>query len=89
MAAAGRDGLPPLPICFRNIGLLTYDNRFATVNTRKVNRPPPYFPQNQLSPPDEKRYRRFKLTVAAIAFVLVLIVVGAAYGIYYLIGSLL
>lgn len=56
---------------------------------RRVNRPPPYFPQNQLSPPDEKRYRRFKLAVAAIAFVLVLIAVAAAYGIYYLIGSLL
>jgi hypothetical protein len=50
-----------------------------------MNRPPPYFPQNQLSPPDENRYRRFKMMVAAgIAFLLVLLV-GAGIGVYYLI----
>ena len=52
-----------------------------------MNRPPPYFPQNQLSPPDENRCRKFKLLVGlAIAF-LVLILVGIGYGIYYLISS--
>ena len=54
-----------------------------------MNRPPPYFPQNQLSPPDEKRYRKFKIVVGLIAAVLVLGVAGVVYGIYYLITSLL
>lgn len=53
-----------------------------------MNRPPPYFPQNQLSPPDENRYRKFKLIMAGIAFILVLIVAGLAYGIYLLISTL-
>lgn len=54
-----------------------------------MNRPPPYFPQNQLSPPDEKRYRKFKIIVALLAAVLVLIVAGVAYGIYYLMSALI
>jgi len=53
-----------------------------------MNRPPPYFPQNQLSPPDEKRYRKFKLIVALLAVVLVGILGAVGYGIYYLIASL-
>lgn len=53
-----------------------------------MNRPPPYFPQNQLSPPDEKRYRKFKLIVGLLAVVLVLIAGGAAYAVYYLISML-
>ena len=52
-----------------------------------MNRPPPYFPQNQLSPPDEKRYRKFKLIVAALAILAVLFVAGAVYGIYYLVST--
>ncbi|MEO8573141.1 MAG: hypothetical protein ABI481_04165 [Pyrinomonadaceae bacterium] len=52
-----------------------------------MNRPPPYFPQNQLSPPSEKRYRRFKLFIGfAVAF-LILLLAGIGYGIYYLISS--
>jgi len=54
-----------------------------------MNRPPPYFPQNQLSPPDEKRYRNFKLIVGLLAAALILIVAVAAYGIYYFVSSLL
>lgn len=50
-----------------------------------MNRPPPYFPQNQLSPPDENRYRKFKLIVASLIFLLILILAGAGVGIYYLI----
>jgi hypothetical protein len=50
-----------------------------------MNRPPPYFPQNQLSPPDENRYRKFKLVMAASITVLVLIIAGLAFGIYYLV----
>lgn len=54
-----------------------------------LNRPPPYFPQNQLSPPDEKKYRRFKLIVAGIAFFIVVVLAGIGYGIYSLISYLL
>jgi hypothetical protein len=54
-----------------------------------MNRPPPYFPQNQLSPPDEKRYRRFKMFVGLGIAALVLILAGIGYGVYYLISSLM
>ena len=47
--------------------------------------PPPYFPQSSLSPPDEKRYRRFKLLVFSVAFLLLLAVAGAIVGIVYLV----
>jgi hypothetical protein len=50
-----------------------------------MNRPPPYFPQNQLSPPDEKRYRRFKVIVGALLFFLTLFAIAAGFGIYYLV----
>ncbi|MCS6873724.1 MAG: hypothetical protein N2Z23_01450 [Pyrinomonadaceae bacterium] len=48
------------------------------------NRPPPYFPQEQLSPPDPKRYRAFKIAVAIFAFLLILLIIGAGVAIYYL-----
>ena len=54
-----------------------------------MNRPPPYFPQNQLSPPDEKRYRRFKLFVGLAIVIALLGLVGIGYGIYYLIARLM
>jgi hypothetical protein len=44
-----------------------------------------YFPQNQLSPPDANRYRKFKLMVGAGIAVLTLFLIGAGVGIYYLI----
>jgi len=47
--------------------------------------PPPYFPQSSLSPPDEKRYRKFKLMVFGVALSLLLIIGGAIVGIMYLI----
>jgi hypothetical protein len=50
-----------------------------------MNRPPPYFPQNQLSPPSPNKYRNFKITLAVAAFVLLGILAGIGYGIYYLI----
>lgn len=53
-----------------------------------LNNPPPYFPQSSLSPPDPNRYRKFKLTVAAVIVLLILLLVGAAFGVYYLIRSL-
>ncbi|HEY6229470.1 MAG TPA: hypothetical protein VI282_20285 [Verrucomicrobiae bacterium] len=51
--------------------------------------PPPYFPQSSLSPPDEKRYLKFKLTVAAIVILLLAILGGAITGIVFLIRSLI
>ena len=50
-----------------------------------LNRPPPYFPQNQLSPPDEKRYAKFKLVVGLVIAAVVLALIGAGFGIYYLV----
>ncbi len=50
-----------------------------------LNRPPPYFPQNQLSPPDENRYKKFKLIVACAIIVLIAALTGVGFGIYYLI----
>jgi len=38
--------------------------------------PPPYFPQSSLSPPDETRYRKFKLAVVGVVLLLLLIVAG-------------
>lgn len=50
-----------------------------------LNRPPPYFPQNQLSPPDPNRYKKFKLVVAGIIAAVVLLLAGLGIGLYYLI----
>ncbi|MGH9946552.1 MAG: hypothetical protein ACRD6X_05070 [Pyrinomonadaceae bacterium] len=50
-----------------------------------MNRPPPYFPQNQLSPPDDKRYRRFKLVIGALIFILLVALAGGIYGLYHLV----
>lgn len=50
-----------------------------------MNRPPPYFPQNQLSPPDENRYKKFKFVVAGLILLLIAILAAAGYGIFYLI----
>jgi hypothetical protein len=46
--------------------------------------PPPYFPQSSLSPPSEKRYRKFKLAVAAGIGLLLLVVGGVVIGAVYL-----
>ncbi len=47
--------------------------------------PPPYFPQSSLSPPDEHRYRKFKLIIAALIVLLLAILGGAITGIIFLI----
>lgn len=47
--------------------------------------PPPYFPQSSLSPPDEKRYRRFKLFAVSLILLGVVIVGGAVTGIVFLV----
>ena len=51
-----------------------------------MDRPPPYFPQSQLSPSDENRYKKFKLVIGLLIFAAILILVGAGIGIYYLIS---
>jgi flagellar basal body-associated protein FliL len=50
-----------------------------------MDRPPPYFPQSQLSPPDPNRYKKFKAIVALVIIGVLLIVGAVGYGIYYLI----
>lgn len=53
-----------------------------------MNRPPPYFPQNQLSPPDENRYRKFKIVVGLSILGLLVLLGAVGYGIYALISWL-
>ena len=50
--------------------------------------PPPYFPQSSLSPPNEGRYKKFKLAIFAVLFLLLLLVVVALVGLVYLLGWL-
>ncbi len=51
-----------------------------------MDRPPPYFPQSQLSPASDKRYKKFKLLVALAILGLVLLLIGAGFAIYYLVN---
>ncbi len=52
-----------------------------------MNRPPPYFPQNTLNPPDEKRFLKFKIMIGVIILLILLGLAGIGYGIYYLISN--
>ncbi len=49
---------------------------------------PPYFPQSSLSPPDENRYRKFKVIVGLLIVAGILLLAGIGVGIYYLISWL-
>ena len=51
--------------------------------------PPPYFPQGSLAPPDKNRYRKFKLMVLAVVFLLLAILVGIGWGIWHLLRTAL
>lgn len=51
--------------------------------------PPPYFPQSSLAPPDKNRYRKFKLLVFAIGLVILLLVVGIAWGLWHFLKTAL
>jgi hypothetical protein len=51
--------------------------------------PPPYFPQNPLSPGDARTAKRLRLTFYGCAVLLALGVLGAIVGLIYLIRSLL
>jgi len=46
--------------------------------------PPPYFPQNSLAPPDQNRYKKFKLVLLASGVLLVLLLCGLGLGLWYL-----
>lgn len=46
--------------------------------------PPPYFPQGSLAPPDSNRYKRFKLAMFGLGILLVVLMVAAGLGIWYL-----
>ena len=50
--------------------------------------PPPYFPQGSLAPADKNRYRKFKLVLALIIFLLVLLLAGAGIAVWYLVKAL-
>lgn len=50
-----------------------------------MNRPPPYFPQNPLSPQGDNRYKKFKLIMALLIIGAILLLTGIGFGIYYLI----
>jgi len=51
-----------------------------------MNRPPPYFPQNQLSAPDGNRYRNFKIIVGVVIFLFTFLVIAIGFGIYYFVS---
>jgi hypothetical protein len=46
--------------------------------------PPPYFPQSSLAPPDPNRYKKFKLFIAAAVIIVVGVVTGIGFGMWYL-----
>jgi hypothetical protein len=49
--------------------------------------PPPYFPQGSLAPPDKNRYRKFKLIVAAVIVLILLVIGGVIWGLWSLFVS--
>jgi hypothetical protein len=54
-------------------------------NIMATSTPPPYFPQSSLSPPDEGRYRKFKIAVFGAGILLILLLGGIALGVWYLV----
>jgi len=51
--------------------------------------PPPYFPQSSLSPPNESRYRKFKIIVVSILGLLLLLIGAGLLGAVYFLRWLL
>ena len=49
--------------------------------------PPPYFPQSSLTPPDKHRYLKFKLIVAAVIVLVLLVLLGVGWGIWHLLRT--
>ncbi|HEX5708114.1 MAG TPA: hypothetical protein VFX96_12505 [Pyrinomonadaceae bacterium] len=50
--------------------------------------PPPYFPQNTLSPGDEKTRRKLKLALAGCIVLVLAALVGVVWAVVYLVRSL-
>jgi hypothetical protein len=50
-----------------------------------TNTPPPYFPQNQLTPPDEGRAKKTKIALFGCLALLLLAIGGSIYGLYRLV----
>jgi hypothetical protein len=50
--------------------------------------PPPYFPQGSLAPPDENRFKKFKLAMVGLLLLILLLLGGIGVGIWYLIKRL-
>ncbi|CDM64580.1 hypothetical protein [Pyrinomonas methylaliphatogenes] len=48
--------------------------------------PPPYFPQNPLSPPDPNYYRKVKIAFFSCLALVVLLAIGGIIGAIYLIA---
>ena len=51
--------------------------------------PPPYFPQGSLAPPDEKRYKKFKMVAVAGIVILLLLLVSIGFGVWFVMTRLL
>lgn len=51
--------------------------------------PPPYFPQNPLSPGDEKTAKKMRLALYGCAALAGLLLLASAVGLFYLVRSLL
>jgi flagellar basal body-associated protein FliL len=49
--------------------------------------PPPYFPQGSLAPPDKNRYRKFKLIIALVCLVFLLVLGGVGIAIWYFVKA--
>jgi multidrug resistance efflux pump len=49
--------------------------------------PPPYFPQGSLAPPDKNRYKKFKLMVAAVAVLVLLLLGVVAWAVWHVLRS--
>lgn len=50
-----------------------------------TDKPPPYFPQGQLSPPDEGRAKKTKLALFGCLALLLIFIGGTILGLFYLI----
>jgi hypothetical protein len=50
--------------------------------------PPPYFPQGSLAPPDENRFKKFKLAMFGLLLLVLFLLAGIGVGIWYLLKRL-
>jgi hypothetical protein len=79
--STGRDDGQATPMCYNR------PRRRGDRSDVPTNTPPPYFPQNQLSPGDEKTARKLRLTFYGCGVLLVAAVVAVIIAVVYLIRS--